>query len=77
MSQIQQMLKYAGALSHEITGLIGQLEAIRPAFSLAPLYYRRIQHWLLTRLKGTSMPLHVTQPLGQSQLDELHLWITG
>ncbi|MCP4486855.1 MAG: hypothetical protein GY820_05980 [Gammaproteobacteria bacterium] len=75
LSQIQQMLKNAGASSHEIMGLIGQLEEIRPAFSLVPLYYRRIQHWLLTRLKGTSTPSFVTQPLGQSQLDELQLWI--
>ncbi len=75
LSQIQQMLKKPEASTHDIMSLIGQLEAIKPAFSLAPLYCRRIKHWLLTRLKVTSTPSYVAHRLGQDQLNELRLWI--
>ena len=75
ISCIKQMLSRRQTSTFEMMSLLGRLEAIKPAFSMTPLYCRRLQRWSIAHLTNRS-PSHEPLPLETDQLEELQFWAT-
>lgn len=74
LSIIEMILKYKRTTPMIMARLIGNLEAIRPAFTLCPLYYRSIQRWMVSQQTRDGMLSQVTYHLRREQIEELEFW---
>ena len=74
LAQVRRLLRSKQVSPLEMASLIGKLEALRPAFNMAPLYYRVLQHWATShQYKNGEYPtgkIHIPQ----EQWEELHFW---
>ena len=72
---IRAMLTPARTSGYLLSRLIGGLEAIRPAFAMAPLYFRALQRWMmLQELHQNGRYSTALAPLQEEQLQELRFW---
>jgi hypothetical protein len=61
--------------TNSMSSLIGKLEALRPAFEMAPLYLRGIQRWLIQHTRDRP-PSGTQLPLPPHLAEELRFWET-
>lgn len=74
LHRIRSMRNAQHASPLEMASLLGRLEAIRPAFTMTPLYYRSLQQWAVRHQTAIGQLSCAQLPLQWEQLEELRFW---